>query len=353
MTIRYASIKAVILIVAGMLALCLYFAGCDDNPIEPKPAKDYPAYFLDCYHEEANWYFVYHPTTNTVDSFWLPYRLPPFISADGQKMYVTAGTPTDHTDVLNLDSMAVIDQFPYLGTISFSPDNRLLAVSGDSLVILNTSGYSVVFQDTTSMYHGAFSSNSKRFYGAPRAGGVYILDLSDPSFSVKRLSVPFGAVRHVAPSIDETKLFLYLQRPWFYHFGVFAVYDMVADSLIFSDTLWSGCGELEPTPDGRYVFYTNPGDSYGFGGSPWLTIYDIQQNAILSTISTVGILEYPYEYGIPLSEICISPDGKWLTAIGYRFVLSLDIRRMKFVNHIMLDGPKNLWGLSCQNSPWE
>ena len=332
------------------IALCIYFAACDENPVEPKSAKDYPAYFLDCQHEGANWYFVYHPTSNTVDSFWLPSYCSPVISADGKKMYV-ADVLTGHTCVVDLDSLVIINQLPYAAPIAVSPDNRLMAVHDSGLSILRISDYSVVFNDTTKMYYGVFSSNSKRFYGVPRAGGVYILDLSDPSFSVKRMSVSLGAVGDVAPSIDETKLFLYLQRPPFYQLGIFVVHDMVADSIIFADTLRPGFGELELTPNGRYVFCTNPGYMLYVTGSPWVTVYDVQQNAIHSTISTAGILDYPYENGIPLSEICISPDGKWLTAIGYRFVLSLDIRRMKFVNHIMLGGPKNLLGLDCQNAP--
>jgi len=350
MTMRYASIKAVILISVGILGSCLYFAACGcDGPLEPKLAKDYPAYFLDAIQDEANWYFAYHPATNTVDSFWLPYYHEPVISADGKKMYVWDWQQRA-TAVLTVDSMMVIGQLPLGFPLAVSPDNRLIAIYDDGLTIFNTSDYSVVFHDTVLPGPGGavFSANSRRYYGTPEAGGVYILDLSDPLFPVTRLSVPFGWVFDLAPSPDETRLFLYLQRP--VGFGAFAVHDLAADSLIFIDTLFSGYGELEPTPNGRYVFYTNPGGPHYPGSSPWITVYDVERNAVHTTISTVGVLEHPYEYGIPLSEICISPDGRYLTALGWSFVLCLDIRRMAFVNYLKLRGPNNLLGLVCQNS---
>jgi len=352
---RYASKKTAILIAGGILSLCLYFTGCDDNPVEPDEPKDYPAYFFDAYYNDANWYFAYHPASNQVDSFWLPYSLPPLISADGKKMYIT-GIPTDHIDVLDTDSMVVIDQLPYVGAFAVSPDNRLIAVVDDglSLSILETSDYSVVFHDTTTFNERCvFSSNSQRFYGAPQAGGVYILDLSDSQFPITIITPPFGSVRDLAPSHDESKVFLYLQRPQLFWYGAFAVYDLAADSLIFSDTLRPGFGELEPTPDGRYVFYTNPGHMLYGPGLPWIRVYDVQRNAIHKEITTAGVLEEPYGSGVPLEEICVTPDGQWVVALAvnsYDFVIAFDVYNMAVSKYVRL-GHSWLWGVSCQKAP--
>lgn len=351
---RKRNLKVAVVVLTIAVGLGWYLAGCGcDKPMEPKPLKDYAAYFLDGYYNDANWYFAYHPTSNTVDSFWLPYESLPLISADGKKMYVT-GVLHDHIDVVQLDSFVVIDRLPYLAPVAVSPNNQLIAVldSALALSILNTWDYSELFHDTTSFGSGggAFSSNSQRFYGAPEAGGVYILDLSDPQFPVTRITPPFGSVKDLAPSPDESKVFLYLQR---LYYGAFAVYVLATDSLIFTDTLRPGFGELEPTPDGRYVFYTNPGHMLNVTGPPWLTVYDVERNAIHKQITTAGVLEEPYGFGVPLEEICVTPDGRWVVALAvnsYDFVIAFDVYKMAVSKYVRL-GHSWLWGVSCQNTP--
>jgi hypothetical protein len=256
---------------------------------------------------------------------------------------------------LELDSFTVVTQLPYGAPISVSPDGQMIAVWGEGLYILRTSDYSEVFYDTTTLGAGGgvFSSNSHRFYCAPSAGGVYILDLSIPSFPVTRITPPFGAVGDLAPSLDEFKLFLYLQRPQVLKYGAFAVYDLTTDSLIFSDTLRPGYGELESTPDGRYVFYTNPGTMLTPPGPPWVTVYDVEKNEIHTRISTAGILDEPYEYGMPLGEICITPDGRWLVALpakSFPFVFTVHIYTMTIAKYLRFR-QRFMEGLACQNAP--
>ena len=347
---RNKNLKAVILIAGGILGLCLYFAGCCNKPLEPRPVKDYPVYFIDFIHNDGNWYFAYHPTTNQLDSFWLPYASAPVISADGKKMYVS---DRDHTmiAVVDLDSHVVIEQLPYKTAIAVSPDNQLIAVQEEGIHILKTSDYSEVFRDT-SLGGGVFSSNSQRFYGLPMDGGILRIDLSDSLFSATRFQLPFGAIRDIEPSKDETKLFLYLHRYGFNHY--FAVYDIASDSLIFTEYLWPGFGELEVTPDGRYVFYTNPGTMQGpTPGPPWITVYDVWQNQAFKQISTAGILDEPYQYGMPLGEICITPDGRWLVALpakSFPFVFTVDIYTMTIAKYLRFR-QRFMEGLACQNAP--
>ncbi|MEW5993379.1 MAG: hypothetical protein AB1744_03160 [Candidatus Zixiibacteriota bacterium] len=338
-----------VLTAVALTALWLV-AGCDDGPTEPKPVKDYAVYFNAWVSDQANWFFRYHPLTNAVDSFWLPYWLESVVSADGKTLYVS------HTQggiaVLDTDSMMLLEVLqPYLFPIAVSPDNRLMAVydpSDSGLSILNTSDYSLVFHDTTQPTPvGVFSASSQRFYGAPNSGGVYVLDLSDSLFAVRQYSVPFGSVVDLAPSPDESKLYLYLMRP--VPVSAFAVRDMVADSFIFYDTITWGwdCGELEPTPDGQYVFYTDPNT---FDDA--IRVYDVQKNQLYTTISVVGVLEEPYLPGIPLRELVVTPDGRWLVALPAwgKFAVTVDIRRMAVVKYARVR-PTCLWGLTCQNAP--
>jgi hypothetical protein len=345
--------KAAALVCVLLLGLGIYLAGCcdDDNPVKPVPAKDYTVYFYDAVHDEGNWHFTYHPTSNTIDSVWLPYSSPPLISADGKKMY-SWNQVDDMIDVRELDSFTLIDQLPYRAPLSVSPDNQLMAVRDreDDLHILRTSDYSVVFSDST-LGGGVFSSNSRTFYGLPTDGGILRIDLSDSLFTTTHFSLPFGAVTHIRPSKDETRIFLYLHRYGFNHY--FAVYDIASDSLVFTEYLWPGFGELEITPGGRYVFYTNPGDAFISGGTPWITVYDVRKNEIHKIISTAGLLDEPYQYGLPLDDICITPDGRWLIALPFRtlpVIFTVDLHTMTITKYLRL-GYRSMTGLACQNAP--
>jgi DNA-binding beta-propeller fold protein YncE len=337
---------------ALLALLCL--AACDDKPTEPKPAKDYSVYFINALYDEGNWYFAYHPTTNQLDSFWLPYTSAPLISADGKKMYVS-NREDSLIAIVDLKSLAVIDQLPYKQAIAVSPDNQLIAVLGEGVHILQTSDYADVFHDTVTIWRGTFSRNSQRFYGATSDWEVYTLDMSQaPYSSVMKSFAPFG-VKKVVPSVDETKWFLYLYLLGSDYFS-FQVYDPIADSIMFRQDITPGDGELELTPNGKLVFYTNPGNEFSMTGDPWIIVYDVAKNDI-QTVTTAGILEPPYQAGIPLSEVGMTPDNRWLVAVAsgqfssYPFVVTLDINTMLFVKHRMLGGIRNYHGLECQLLP--
>ncbi len=342
----------VLTVLAGWLVLS--GLSCNgDKPTGPPPTtpKDYPVYFINCLYYEGNWYFAYYPTTNQLDSFWLPYTTAPVISADGKKMYVSDRKRT-HIALVDLDSRAVIDQLPYKLAIAVSPDNQLVAVQGEGVHILQTSDYSEVFHDSVTVVRGTFSRNSQRFYGATSDGEVYTLDMSQaPYSSVIKSFDPFF-VRKIVPSIDETKWFLYLAGGTDYY--SFQVYDPVSDSTTFRQDITPGHGELELTPNGKLVFYTNPGDEWSvLPGVHWITVYDVTKNDI-QTVTTAGLLDPPYEAGIPLSEVGITPDNRWLVAVAsgqlgsYPFVVTLDMNTMQFTKYRKLDGIGNYHGMECQ-----
>ena len=130
---------------------------------------------------------------------------------------------------------------------------------------------------------------------------------------------------------------------------LFAVYDVANDSIIFSDYLNPGNGKLLVTPDGRYVFYSNRGTMTSGPGPPWIYVYDVTRNAPADSISTVGLFDPPHEYGVPIADMCLTPDGRWLVATGFNHVFAVDISRMEVVGHFFLDGPKWLQTVTCQS----
>ncbi len=342
----------------AVVGLAVYLVSCDGKATQPKPVpddpKDYRVYMWDAEH--PCWRFGYHPTTGQVDSFyaWCD-GVSMEISPDGKTGYLIVGNlpgtyVVDLDSLQNGDTLTVLDQLPY-AVLAFSPNGELMAVyKDDGLYVLWSSDYSVLYRDTANIGFQAFSSNSERLYGGGR--GVCVVDLSDTLFPITRKSFIYGSVYAVAPSLDETRWFLYL-KAWTGDF-YFAVYDVTLDSVIFADYLVPGHGELELSRDGRYVFYSNPGTmAGGKPGPPWFTVYDVEKNAIHKQISTVGLFEPPYEDGIPVGEFCRTPDGRRLAIAGAGFphLLTLDIAAMEITTYIKAGSGRRFQFLRCQNAP--
>jgi len=90
---------------------------------------------------------------------------------------------------------------------------------------------------------------------------------------------------------------------------------------------------------------------YG-GGDAWVHVYDAATNQEGDSISTQGVLEPPFELGVPVAEICITPDGRWLVAThydGWPYIVAADLRQMTIVKHRILGWPSSVQGLDCQN----
>jgi len=137
----------------------------------------------------------------------------------------------------------------------------LVAILGDDLYILNTSDYSLVFHDTSEVQSGVFSSDSRSLYCTADVTGTgsclaYKVDL-DNDFLVTRRGFVGGNTIGIIPSYDEERWFVYLYGAGFRCF--FKVYDVETDSIIFSEFITPGAGYMALTPDGKYLFYTNPG----------------------------------------------------------------------------------------------
>jgi len=340
---------SVVGITTGTVALLIT---CD-KPLKPVGVpKNYTAYFFDGSRSDSNWYFAYHPVTNTTDSVFLPYAFPPQVSADGKRLYIRADY-TSTVAVLETDSFTVIDLLPYDAVLAVSPDNKLMfAWKNNGMYLLKTIDYSVIYQDST-ISDGRFSSNSKRLYGLSNDGLViHKIELSDSVFESAQFNAPFGVVLDFEPSRDESKIYFYLITSFP---DYFAVYNIALDSAIFVEAQQPGYGELETSPDGRFVFYSDPGQGMiGLGGPGWISVYDVACNRVLTRISTAGVLEPPNQLGAPIHEISVTPDGRWLVALPaittIGVVFTVDIRKLSVVKYSGV-GTIGLGGLTIQNSP--
>jgi len=355
---RRLSSKIAVFLVC-LLVLSIYWTGCGgksdriSGPVEP---VDYPVYF---WEEVAdNQFYSYHPLTNEIDSFFLPCqpKSPMTVSANGKLLFVNQSTSIA---VVDLDSHDIIQELPYTGTIIPSPDGRWLAITGSNLYILRSTDYSVAFHDSVRAGKGSFSVDSKRLYcvsaGTNIPPHVRIIDI-DNNFDISTVFISGGLAKNVIPSPDETLMFVYCDSG--HCIDAFGVFSLESDSMIFWRTFMPGLGDLAMTPDGRHVFYSNPGPLIDFGECPLQTIsffrYDVSSNDV-TEINTNSIFE---DLDIPLlwvDGIEITPDGNWLVAnqmAGSGILFALELGTGRFAHYVNLGGDygRIIQGLTCQSS---
>lgn len=340
------------LLFTSILSCFLLGFSCGKSVEPVELPKDYTAYFRDGFRSDSNWYYAYHPSTNTIDSIFLPFAFPPQVSANCKKQYIRAGFSSS-VAVLETDSFTVINYLPYDAVLSVSPDNKLIfAWLNNGMYLLKTSDYSVLYQDST-IGSGEFSYDGKRLYGLSNNGReIHRIELADSIYESAQFNVPFGFVRDFKISKNQKKIFFYLIAGFRLEF--FVVYDIARDSIIFQEAQQPGYGEIELSPDGKYAFYTDPGQGMlGAGGPGWISVYDVASNKVLTRITTEGVLEPPYELVAPIREISVTPDGRWLVALPdlstIGVVFAADIRKLAVLKYNKCGSW--LSGLTTQNAP--
>jgi hypothetical protein len=307
-------------LVATGLALAVVFCSCRDKVVEPNPEpKDYKVYFSS---ETAGspMLFTFHTATLAIDSAYIPWGSlgGVTVSATGKRLYINDGISVHVVDASTLSPIAELP-YPSRCPVAVSPDDRLVAITGEDLTILRTADYSVVFSDTDVSYQGAFSSDSKTFFcsvgiGPGSVGVVYSVDLSRQPYRVRHKSFSDGSVLQVVPSHNDTKWYLYLSVGS--QVAAFEVYDVCTDSVIFRDLVIPGLGQLALTPDNRYVFYTNEGRLI-FGPLPPLgfKIYDVLTNSAEQIIDSSWFTIEEGWISVP-SYLAVTPDRRSLVMMS-------------------------------------
>jgi len=353
---RKKSLKAVILIAAGILGLCVYFIACGGHkPDEPEEPKDYTVYFHNGAWPDA--YFEFHPLTGALDSFRLPVEQhwQMSVSADGKKLFIPE---LSSVTVVDIETRTILVRLPYKanGGVAVSPDGELLAVLGEDLHILRISDFSVVFHDTDWVKQGRFGSNSKSFYcgsgGLVTPLAAYKVAL-DSGFTVTRRVFSDGNVSRIIPSHDETKWFLYLYA--FRDLSWLEVYNVTFDSIVYREPLVPGIGDIELTPDERFLFYTN--SAFQISGVPApdsFYVFDIENNHRHAAIPGFVVNETGDTLPRSPGEMTITPDGRWLVMAGsgdgVGGLIAFDVNKMEIYWTSTLNLRVQVSSLTCQNS---
>jgi DNA-binding beta-propeller fold protein YncE len=345
---RKAKALAVLALVAVVGGVWVYSGGCDrpkpNEPVEPDEPKDYIVYTSDDYSHTV---FGYHTLTRQVDSMYTPFSLRHgvTVSADGKRLFISSDDPVV---VVDTDSLGFITELCCSGHVAVSPDNRYLALQWDTLRILDTRDYSLVFMDTIPVGGGVFTATGNTFYAVREnrpdfESYLYKLDLavSDPMPVVQVFED--ANVQRVVPTPDEKKLLLLVYGPLFPI--AFAVYDIAADSIVHEHGVYGGTHYIAVTPDGRYAFHGNPsGSPDGYGRSE-IVVFDIPANRVDRVVRTDFFIDSVTPPIFEVGSMAITPDGRWLAALTapapYALLL-FDIQQMSPVDYWIPD-PANKW----------
>jgi len=159
------------------------------------------------------------------------------------------------------------------------------------------------------------------------------------------------------PSHDESKWFLF-RRSGYQYTTFFDVYDVQADSIIFRDWLIPTSGSMVLTPDGRYVFYSIPNTIFSGMAPSYFSVFDVEKNRITMLISTVGFIDGFNPVNMPVCDLAMTPDGRWLIAgdggigasIGEPTFLIFNIKNMTIEDYVDIPRVHGIY-YTCQNSP--
>lgn len=353
------------LLLLAIVVLSFLFVGssCDDDPVGPGggEAKDYPVYFLDGVDHTR--IYRYYPAANTLDSIVLPFeiRWGNELSPDGDRLYA-CGWDSLYIVALEEDTSYVTGYIPgrYRGGAAVSDDGSLLALSGFELQILRTSDHSLVFSDTDQTAAGVFSHDGATFYavgwqeGATNWSPLYRARLADSTVT-RRLFLDNPNPRvptDIKPVYDGERLLIYTRSATQFH--TFEVYDVTRDSIIYSDTMIPGDGRITIDPAEKYAYYTNPGNLIVGPVAPSeFYRYTLAANSRDGVISTDDCFPDSRFYWWPVSDVAITPDGRWMVLIhwgGFDELVVYDLARSSFAHFYDLDRGVLLQALFCQRN---
>ena len=115
--------------------------------------------------------------------------------------------------------------------------------------------------------------------------------------------------------------------------------------------LTKGYGDMDITPDGRYVFFTEAGDLQDEIGRWYMSVYDVDANRIDRLIPTAGIVDGFKPEALFLCEIAATPDGRWLVVGGdlqpFEFV-RFNIAEMRFDRYVEMPDAHWLRSFTCR-----
>ncbi len=291
---------------------------------------------------ESMIYVISTETDSLVDSISLgPYNIPGQIalSPDKRTLYATTvvwdSSGRDYTTThYEIDTRT--KAIKYIGPNSspiISPNGKYLFYPGQEVFrIFDAYTHQVVYEDSIYFYPECFDACNHLVYGGIE-GGCRVFNYKKMTW-VRNINIyPYESVL----SPDGNRLY-YLSGDG--SAAYFGVYDLRGDSLVVEFEINSP-GQLAITPDGEFVYFTDPG---GGGGciqiepppTGKLGVFDTKTNTPLPSISLDVLADSGTPPPLGPNYIRITPDGrKAYLSICLNRILVIDLLRNEPLKAIM------------------
>lgn len=335
------------------LILVLIGLGCSDKGTQPKPITGETRFFFTDVNTNGT-IFEFDLPSFTLDSFDLPLKINGMtVTPEGKQLIISAGSSfgaPDSTVSYDIETGLFSPFWPESRGFAFSPDGSKVAIRGKPFTILDRSSLSPIFADTSLGLFTVFSTDSKKLYGfsiLSSSSQVITIDMENNfQTSWRQVGANLNGLR---VSVDDSLWYLMKARSqctW-----SFDVFDVVADSIIFTTSIQPGWGTMAVTPDNKYVFFTRTGGIIGIGcpeDPATISVYDVDNNSIVKEISTRTFIPVGPDsvlIDVPVSDIRVSADGRWLVGLGLpqtSFVVVIDISTLSVVHYEFTARTKHL-----------
>lgn len=300
----------------GYLLILLAVLSCtDDKPTAPDISDLHYAkvYFTDVSSDST--FYSFDTDQMKLDSFYLPYRPERgMYLMDNKKDLVI----NFHDSVISVDlETKAVNHFPagVKGPVVFSENEQYFAAPfNGTLRIYNTGDKSVFWEDTALTYGGCFSVGNDLYFSRYK-NAVSVFDLKEKKL-IKKSYLPNNIYEIKATLNDEVLLIHY-----FTDFdNIFQIYDLHLDTVLFSDTVDYGRGEIEISRNKMYAFFTysggiiQPDKNANILNGPTNTfrIYDLNSRSIYKIVNTEGFVPGDYYPFYAYYEIEQTANSKYL-----------------------------------------
>ena len=206
-----------------------------------------------------------------------------------------------------------------------------------------------MYIDTIPSHRAWFSANSENLYTV--SGNVKKTNLTDPLNISSTIIIEQSGLVQAIPTPDESKLLLWMLVSMYT--DAFAIYDIQQERHTLYDFLTPGVGRIAMTPDGRKAYYGNPGNIQSGPAEPSeFTEVSIVDNRIVKRIGTANFVDSITPSRMPIGNIVITPDGRYL--VGAKGPMGTSLLQYDLTEEVFTDYQDLeylAWNLTMQTKP--